>query len=131
MPNTIWPPPSAWWKPARSPTTYTIRFDSNLYQIARSDIRTGLRGANVRIESRLDGSMKVRFLQHYLSVSQCVVQPKHNLEPAPAVRKSQPARSAPPTLKQAHQQFLAAPAALPLWKAAQIDRTRTTDTLEE
>jgi hypothetical protein len=109
---------------------YTIRFDSNLYQIARSDIRTGLRGANVRIESRLDGSMKVRFQQHYLSVSQCV-QPKHNIEPAPAVRKSPPARSAPPALKQAHHQFLAAPAALPLWKAAQIDRTRTTDTLED
>jgi len=110
---------------------YTIRFDSRLYQIARSDIRTGLRGANVRVESRLDGSLKVRFLQHYLSVSQCMVQPKQNLDSAPAVRKPQPARSAPPALKQAHHQFLAAPAALPLWKAARIDRTRTTDTLEE
>jgi hypothetical protein len=59
-----------------------------------------------------------------------VVQPKQNIETAPAVRKPQ-ARSAPQALKQAHHQFLAAPAALPLWKAAQIDRTRTTDTLEE
>ncbi len=110
---------------------YTIRFDSKLYQIARTDIRTGLRGANVRIESRLDGSLKVRFQQHYLSVSQCVAQPKQNLDSAPAVRKPQPARSAPQALKQAHHQFLATPAALPLWKAAQIDRTRTSDTLEE
>jgi biotin operon repressor/transposase-like protein len=110
---------------------YTIRFDSKLYQIARDDIRTGLRGANVRIESRLDGSLKVRFQQHYLSVSQCVAQPKQNLDSAPAVRKPQPARSAPQALKQAHHQFLAKPAALPLWKAAQIDRTRTSDTLEE
>lgn len=110
---------------------YTIRFDSHLYQIARNNIRTGLRGANVRIESRLDGSMKVRFQQHYLCVSQCVVQPKENIHSAPAVHKPQPARSAPQVLKQAHHQFLAAPAALPLWKAAQIDRTRTTDTLEE
>lgn len=110
---------------------YTIRFDAQLYQIARADIRTGLRGANVRIESRLDGSLKVRFQQHYLCVSQCVVQPKQNIEPAPVVRKPQPARSAPQALKQAHHQFLAAPAALPLWKAAQIDRTRTADTLEE
>ncbi len=109
---------------------YTIRFDSKLYQIARSDIRTGLRGANVRIESRLDGSMKVRFQQHYLSVSQCAVQPKQNLDSAPAVRKPQPARPAPQALKQAHHQFLATPA-LPVWKAAQIDRTRTSDTLEE
>jgi len=110
---------------------YTIRFDSNLYQIARSDIRIGLRGANVRIQSRMDGSLKVRFQQHYLSVSQCLVQPKQHLDAVPAVRKPQQARSAPPALKQAHHQFLAAPAALPLWKAAQIDRTRTTDILEE
>jgi hypothetical protein len=110
---------------------YTFRFASNLYQIAHSDIRTGLRGANVRIESRLDGSLKVRFHQHYLSVSQCVVQPKQNLDSAPAVRKPQPLRPASPALKQAHRQFLAAPAALPLWKAAQIDRTRTTDSLQE
>jgi len=110
---------------------YTIRFDSQLYQIAREEIRTGLRGANVRIECRLDGSLKVRFQQRYLSVSQCLVQPKQNIDSAPAVRKPQPARSAPQALKQAHHQFLAAPAALPLWKAAQIDRTRTTDTLED
>jgi transposase/transposase-like protein len=110
---------------------YTIRFDSKLYQIARSDIRTGLRGANVRIESRLDGSLKVRFQQHYLSVSQCLVPPKEQVDSAPAVRKPPPARPAPPALKRAHHQFLATPAALPLWKAAQIDRTRTSDTLEE
>jgi hypothetical protein len=110
---------------------YTIRYDSKLYQIARSDIRTGLRGSNVRIESRLDGSLHVRFQQSYLSVSQCLVQPKQNVNPALAVRKPPLTRSASPALKQAHHQFLATPAALPLWKAAQIDRTRTTDTLEE
>ena len=110
---------------------YTIRFDSHLYQIARGDIRTGLRGAQVRIESRLDGTLKVRFQQHYLAVTQCLVQPKEKIDSAPAVRKPQPARSASLALKQAHHQFLAAPASLPLWKAAQIDRTRTTDTLEE
>ena len=110
---------------------YTIRFDSKLYQIARSDIRAGLRGANVRIESRLDGALKVRFQQHYLSVSQCVVQPKQNIDSVPPVRKPQPARPVSPAVKQAHRQFLAKPAALPVWKAAQIDRTRTSDTLEE
>src|SRR5205823_4683188 len=111
---------------------YTLRFDSKLYQIARSDIRTGLRGAHVRLESRLDGSLKVRFQQHYLSITQCLVQPQqNNIASAPAVRKPRPARSAPQALKQAHHQFLAAPAPVPLWKAAQMDRTRTTDTLEE
>ena len=107
---------------------YTLRFDSNLYRIAREDIRAGLRGANVRIESRLDGSLKVRFQQHYLAVSLCTVQPK--VEPF-AAPKLPPPRPASPARKQAHHDFLAAPAPLPLWKAAQIDRTRTTDTLEE
>jgi DNA-binding Lrp family transcriptional regulator len=110
---------------------YTIRFQSNLYQVARQDIRTGLRGANVRIESRLDGSLHVRFQQRYLSVSQCLAQPKENIGSTPLVRKPQPVRTASPALKQAHREFLAAPAAIPLWKAAQLDRTRTTDTLEE
>ena len=75
--------------------------------------------------------MKVRFQQHYLCVSPCLVAPKQNLDPVPAVRKPHPSRSPSPALKQAHHQFLAAPAALPLWKAAHIDRTRTTDTLED
>jgi transposase len=110
---------------------YTIRFDSHLYQIARQDIRTGLRGANVRIESWLDGSLHVRFHQHSLSVSQCLPQPKEKTDSAPAPRKPQPARPASLALKQTHRDFLATPAAIPLWKAAQIDRARTSDTLEE
>ena len=44
---------------------YTIRFDRKIYQIAREQVRAELRGANVRIESRLDGSLAVRFQQHF------------------------------------------------------------------
>jgi hypothetical protein len=55
---------------------YTIQFDSKTYQIARSDIRAGLRGAQVRIEVRLDTSMAVRFRGGYLAVSQCYPRPK-------------------------------------------------------
>jgi transposase len=55
---------------------YTIQFDHKIYQIARADIRTGLRGARVRIEIRLDGSMAVRFRDRYLGVSECAVRPK-------------------------------------------------------
>ena len=40
---------------------YTLRFRHQLYQIARDQVRPGLRGANVRIEARLDGSIAVRF----------------------------------------------------------------------
>src|SRR5271163_1902505 len=40
---------------------YTIQVDNQTYQIARSDIGTGLRGADVRVEVRLDTSIAVRF----------------------------------------------------------------------
>ena len=55
---------------------YTIQFYNKLYQIARTDIRAGLCGAQVRVEVRLDGSMAVRFRSHYLGVSECLVRPK-------------------------------------------------------
>jgi hypothetical protein len=55
---------------------YTIQFDNRIYRIARADIRAGLRGAQVRIEVRLDGSMAVRFRDRYVQVSQCSVRPK-------------------------------------------------------
>jgi hypothetical protein len=57
-------------------TGYTIQFDSRIYRIARADIRAGLRGAQVRIEVRLDGSMAVRFRDRYVEVSECLVRPK-------------------------------------------------------
>src|SRR4051794_17049263 len=49
---------------------YTIQVDRQTWQIARGGIRAGLRGADVRVEMRLDGSMAVRFRDSYLSVSQ-------------------------------------------------------------
>jgi len=109
---------------------YTIRFEAQVYQIARPDIRPGLRGASVYIESRLDGTLQVRFQQHYLAVSLCPLPPPRKL-PATALHKPRPARAASSARKQEHHDFLAAPAPFPLWQAAHIDRTRTTDTLEE
>ncbi len=55
---------------------YAIRFDSKIYQIARKDIRTGLRGANVRIEVHLDGTLHVLFGKDYLEFSECLERPK-------------------------------------------------------
>lgn len=50
---------------------YTLRLDCELYQISRNDIVSGLRGADVRVEKRLDGSLAVRFRDKYLAVSCC------------------------------------------------------------
>jgi hypothetical protein len=55
---------------------YTIQVDNQTYKIARSDIRAGLRGADVRVEIRLDASMAVRFGQRYVTVTACQPPPK-------------------------------------------------------
>ena len=55
---------------------YTIQLDTKIYLIARRDIRTGLRGATVRVEKRRDSSIAVRFRDRYLGVSLCQQRPK-------------------------------------------------------
>ena len=69
--------------------TYTIRFDTKIWQIARKDIRTGLRGASVRVEQRLDGSLAVRFGNRYVGVTECLPRPK--VAAAPQRQKRKPA----------------------------------------
>ena len=49
---------------------YTITYYNTRYQIATDSIRAGLRGAKVIIEQRLDGSVRVRFRQRYLTVTE-------------------------------------------------------------
>jgi transposase len=49
---------------------YTIRYQGKIYQIARRDIRPGLRGGLVRVEQRLDGSMAVKFRKYDLHVAE-------------------------------------------------------------
>jgi hypothetical protein len=71
---------------------YTIQFDNKMYLIARPDIRAGLRGAAVRVEVRLDGSLAVRFRNVYVAVTECLVRPK-----VEAVRK--PRKPAAPRKK--------------------------------
>jgi len=50
---------------------YTIQFEGKIYGIARADIRTGLRGAAVRVEQRRDGSVAIRFRERYLRWQLC------------------------------------------------------------
>jgi transposase len=69
---------------------YTIQVDRQTWQIARGEIRAGLRGADVRVEVRLDGSMAVRFRNTYLTVSKCEPRPKV-ATPKAAARPRKPA----------------------------------------
>jgi transposase len=50
---------------------YTFRFQAVRYQIAKPQVRPGLRGARIRVEKRLDGEMTIRFREQYLAVSRC------------------------------------------------------------
>jgi transposase len=63
---------------------YTIRYQGKIYQMARADIRAGLRGGRVRVEQRLDGSLAVKFREHYLSIAECQPRPKTPPPPKPA-----------------------------------------------
>src|SRR5438552_883167 len=55
---------------------YTLRWDGKLHQIERQAVVSGLCGANVRVEARLDSSLAVRYGQQYLRVTECAVAAK-------------------------------------------------------
>ena len=68
---------------------YTLRLDGQVYLIDRQAIVPGLRGADVRVEQRLDGSIAVRHGAKYLKVALCQAIPKvKKLPPAKVVRAS-------------------------------------------
>jgi hypothetical protein len=79
-------------EPRQVANDYTIQFDNKIYLMARADIRAGLRGASVRVEMRLDGSLAVRFRNVYVTVTECAARPK-----VEAVRK--PRKPAAPRKK--------------------------------
>jgi hypothetical protein len=56
----------------RVENNYTFRIDGQIYQIERAGIVSGLRGASVRVEKRLDGTLAVRYEEKYLPVTLCI-----------------------------------------------------------
>ena len=68
---------------------YTLRWGGQIYQIERADVGPALRGARVRVEQRLDGSLAVRWRDRYVRVSVC---PAPRLSSAPAPAAPQPPR---------------------------------------
>jgi hypothetical protein len=69
---------------------YTLRIHGNKYQISRASIRPGLRGASVRIEKRLDGSLAVAYQGRYLELQECSPVP-----PPPATPPCKAAQATP------------------------------------
>jgi hypothetical protein len=72
---------------------YTVPWEGKLYQIQRQAITPGLRGATVRVEARLDGTLAVRHGERYLAIAECVAaeKPKKTQPSKPAkTRGTQP-----------------------------------------
>ena len=97
---------------------YTIRYDKKIYQIARGEIRAGLRGATVRVEEQLDQSVWVRFRGRYLTVRMCATQSKAPVPaPVPKLRPSSPAQPESTWMKG-----FSLRSSPPLWKIIQEER---------
>jgi len=70
---------------------YTLRWNGKLYQVDRAAITTGLRGANVRVEQRLDGTLAVRHGDRYVTIAECVAAEKRVVPSKPKpTRRTQP-----------------------------------------
>jgi hypothetical protein len=109
---------------------YTVQMDGKLYQIERDSIRSGLRGGTVRVERRLDGSLAVRFRERYLAVKICAERPKPTSAPKPPRgRAAQPPQPSP-AMRASMDGFLKR-SGPPVWVASRMDRTRTSDRLED
>jgi hypothetical protein len=50
---------------------YTFSFAGRRYQIARTDVKAGMRGKSLRIELHLSGALRARFEGVYAEVSEC------------------------------------------------------------
>ena len=70
---------------------YTLRSDGKLYQIERSAVSPGLRGAAVRMEQRLDGSLAVRQGARYLAIQECA-EPSRAARPVPPTSRTRTRR---------------------------------------
>jgi len=101
---------------------YTLRWQGKLYQIARQAVRVGLRGAQVRVEKRLDGSLAVRHEQRYLAIEECAVAQKAKTNPVAKAKKvpNKANRQRGSDWNQ-HFELKQAP---PLWKAARASGYR-------
>lgn len=99
---------------------YTLRYQGRLYQIDRKAISTGLRGSNVRVEKRLDGTIHVRFHDRYLPIEECQRRPR----PEPVAPPKQQHSTAPKKKKSNWNKNFDLKKAPKVWQAALGSSTR-------
>jgi transposase len=100
---------------------HTVSWDGDRWGVPREEICAGLRGAQVEIERRLDGSHWLRFRNRYLRLRHC---------PKPAPRAVSPSGLRPPVLtaKQQSRVYKSAPVNHP-WRTFQYGRKPDISTL--
>ena len=112
---------------------HVIRNHGKLYRILPGEIRPGMRGGSVRFETRLDGSMAVRFRDHWVETEEIEAQPKTAAASKPAQppgasrRKPDNAERTAAWRKSGQDLFRPGPN---VYAAAALDRTRTRDRLD-
>lgn len=100
---------------------HTVSWDGNRWGVPREEVCAGLRGAQVEMERRLDGSHWLRFRGRYLRLRHC---------PEPASRAVSPFGLRPPVLtaKQQSRVYKSAPPNHP-WRTFQYGRKPDISTL--
>ena len=100
---------------------HTVSWGGNRWGVLREEVCAGLRGAQVEIERRLDGSHWLRFRGRYLRLRHC---------PAPASRAVSPSGLRPPVLtaNQRSRSYKSAPPNHP-WRTFQYGRKPDISTL--
>lgn len=107
---------------------YTLRWEGELYQIDRPAIVPGLRGAQVRVERRLDGSIAVRYQDRYLSLSPCPKGPAPVKEARTSMKAAKP-KPAPQSRRRSDwNKNFQLPKAPPIWQAARASGYRPSGT---
>jgi transposase len=108
---------------------YTIRLDGKVYRLVMDAVPAGLRGTVVRVEQRLDGKLMVRFRERYWPLAACQKQAKAAPTPPSKSARSRKPRRPCDGIRSTMKQLLQKPG-IPIWRAAEIDRTRTSDVLD-
>lgn len=97
---------------------HTIQVDAVFYRIKPESIVAGLRGADVRIEKRLDGTLAVRYRDRYLKIAACEKRP-----PAQPKEKRVPVKPRAKRNGDWNRNFNMHDAP-PIWRAAQASGYR-------
>jgi transposase len=108
---------------------YTVPLDGKTYRMVLDAVPAGLRNAVVRVERRLDGTLVARFRERTWPLLECPKPPKVETTAPPKSTRSRKPPQPSESCRSAMARLLRKPG-LPVWKAAEIDRTRTQDVLD-